>query len=209
MAIGVYKRTKPAWNKGKVGCFSQETREAIGNSQRGEKSHNWKDGISKDKKAYWKNYYRTHREKLISVATEWNKVNIERHRATKNRYWRDKYQGVITFRRRAEPKLRVDHHIGTALWCALKGRKSGRNWESFVGYTLADLMAWLEQRFDRNMNWENYGSFWVVDHIIPKSLFCYSGYLDREFRQCWCLANLQPLEKITNLKKGGRCEKSG
>ena len=56
------------------------------------------------------------------------------------------------------------------------------------------------------MNWKNYGSYWHIDHIKPKTLFNYSSPEDKEFIKCWSLSNLQPLEKITNIKKGNRYE---
>lgn len=54
------------------------------------------------------------------------------------------------------------------------------------------------------MNWDNYGSYWHIDHIKPISLFKYETAEDPEFKKCWALDNLQPLEKIANLKKGNK-----
>ncbi len=86
----------------------------------------------------------------------------------------------------------------------MKGIKSGQSWKKFVNYTLEDLIKHLEQKFDKNMNWDNYGSYWAVDHIKPKSLFNYTSTIDSEFKECWSLKNLQPLEKIENIKKSNR-----
>lgn len=82
----------------------------------------------------------------------------------------------------------------------LKGKKAGRKWEHLVGYTLQDLIIHLEAQFDEKMNWSNYGK-WEVDHIKPKSLFVYVSPEDSEFKKCWALKNLQPLEKSANRKK--------
>jgi len=30
-------------------------------------------------------------------------------------------------------------------------------------------MLYLEQQFTLNMNWDNYGKYWEVDHIYPLS----------------------------------------
>lgn len=54
------------------------------------------------------------------------------------------------------------------------------------------------------MNWNNYGSYWVIDHKKPKSLFKYYNPEDQAFRDCWCLANLQPLEVKENLNKSNK-----
>jgi hypothetical protein len=77
----------------------------------------------------------------------------------------------------------------------------GRHWESLVSYNLNDLVKHLEKQFDDKMNWENYGSYWHIDHIKPKSLFKYVYPEDEDFKKCWSLENLQPLEKIANMRK--------
>lgn len=52
--------------------------------------------------------------------------------------------------------------------------------------------------FDNNMNWGNYGEYWEIDHIIPQNLFDIVTAEDRDFRICWSLMNLRPLEKSLN-----------
>ncbi|MEK7173272.1 MAG: hypothetical protein AAB723_03815 [Patescibacteria group bacterium] len=97
--------------------------------------------------------------------------------------------------------------MGTAVWASLKDKKAGKKWESLVGYTLKDLMGHLEKQFDDKILWDSYGSYWAVDHIRPKTLFNYTSPNDLEFKQCWALENLQPLEKMQNIKKGNRYDK--
>ena len=96
--------------------------------------------------------------------------------------------------------------MATALYRALKSKKSGRKWELLVGYTVNDLIKHLESKFDDKMSWDNYGSYWEVDHIKPRSLFNYICPEDKEFKECWELSNLQPLEAIENMKKGNKYE---
>ncbi len=78
--------------------------------------------------------------------------------------------------------------------------KAGRHWEDIVGYTLEDLMAHLESRFEPGMTWENYGT-WHIDHIVPRAAFDYVALDDPGFRECWALSNLQPLWSEDNIKK--------
>ena len=104
-------------------------------------------------------------------------------------------------RLKENPKYRLDHNMGMIIYLALKKNKNGRHWESFVDYTLKDLMEYLEKKFDEKMTWKNYGNYWHVDHIKPRSLFKYTFSDDPEFKKCWALKNLQPLEKTANFKK--------
>ena len=65
----------------------------------------------------------------------------------------------------------------------------------FLGYTERELIEHLESKFEDGMNWENYGSYWHIDHIIPQSWF---------IKKCWSLENLQPLKAFDNMSKGNK-----
>ena len=60
------------------------------------------------------------------------------------------------------------------------------------------------------MSWQNYGKpeegklKWNIDHIIPNSSFNYEDMDCKDFRDCWKLDNLRPLEVIENIKKGNK-----
>jgi hypothetical protein len=90
---------------------------------------------------------------------------------------------------------------------SLKGGKNGISWRSMVNYDLIDLRSRLERKFDLFMNWDNYGTYWELDHIIPKSYFQYTSSTDTSFQQCWSLDNLQPLETKANQIKSNKIKK--
>lgn len=95
-------------------------------------------------------------------------------------------------------------NISSYICISLKRRKSSKKNKSFlkyVNFTMEELKNHLESKFQSWMTWDNYGSHWHVDHIIPASWFNYSSLEDSEFKQCWCLANLQPLKAEDNLRK--------
>jgi len=140
-------------------------------------------------KEYGKKRYQENKEK----AKEYGKKYYQEHKEERNQYLKEK--------RKKDPKYRLDSNIGRVIRYSLKGKKIGRHWENLVGYTLQDLMKHLENLFDKNMSWDNYGSYWEIDHEKPKSLFHYIYPEDEEFKKCWALENLQPLEKSENRKK--------
>ena len=102
------------------------------------------------------------------------------------------------------PRYRINNSMGNLTWRALRGGKLNRQWQSLVGYTIEQLMQHLEAQFDENMNWDNYGSYWQVDHIKPQCSFNYIKAEDQEFKRCWALDNLQPLEALENKRKQGK-----
>lgn len=66
------------------------------------------------------------------------------------------------------------------------------------GYTAEDLRKHIESQFTPEMNWNNYGIYWELDHITPRFKFYYESYNDEQFKQCWALNNLRPLEITVN-----------
>ena len=88
--------------------------------------------------------------------------------------------------------------VSSNIYHALKGAKSEQHWEDLVGYTINDLKQHLEKQFTPEMSWGNYGSYWEIDHIIPKNLFNYSSHEDKDFKICWSLNNLRPLTVFEN-----------
>ena len=135
-------------------------------------------------------------QKNTEYKKEYRKEHIKQIREFMNAYAKQ--------RREKDPKFRLDQNMKNLIYHSLKRKKAGREWESLVNYTLEDLMRYLENQFDKKMNWDNYGSYWEVDHIKPRSLFRYIFPEDPEFKECWALKNLQPLEKTINLRKSNK-----
>lgn len=120
---------------------------------------------------------------LYPLVREWRSRNRERVRE----YGR---------KQRQDPTFRAAKAISRAIGKALESGKAGRRWEVLVGYTLDDLRAHLERQFHAGMSWENYGSFWHIDHIVPKATFSAA-----EVAVCWGLPNLRPLPAGENVRK--------
>lgn len=130
-----------------------------------------------------------------------------------NRQWfKDNRDKANMMQRRQYSKLktsltyRLNHTIRTGINKALRSKKAGRKWEQLVGYTLSELMAYLETTFDDSMSWENYGSYWHIDHIVPRSHFIYESPDEQGFEDCWALTNLAALEQSANRKKSNKME---
>ena len=105
----------------------------------------------------------------------------------------------------SDPQFRVNSLVSRGMRRALDGTKKGLHWEKIVPYTVEELMTHLEDQFDNNMSWDNYGKYWHIDHIIPVCCFDFTTPDCREFRQCWALSNLRPLKAEDNISKNGSC----
>lgn len=131
-----------------------------------------------------------YREYMKEYLNEYNQKpeNIE-HR---NEYWRNRYRSDI--------KFRLKQNIGNIMRASLLNGKNNETVEKLLGYSLDDLIDYLESKFQENMSWINYGE-WHIDHKVPIAAFRYNSYEDEAFKKCWSLENLQPLWAKDNLRK--------
>ena len=70
---------------------------------------------------------------------------------------------------------------------------------NYIGCNIQYLREWFEYNFTREMSWENYGSYWSIDHIIP---VCKFDLIDEnEKLKCWNWSNLMPVSIKYNSSK--------
>lgn len=103
-----------------------------------------------------------------------------------------------------EPNFRLRKNVSRAINHAIKKQFSSKNASimHFLSYSMNDLKMHLESQFTTNMNWENYGLYWEIDHIIPQSCLSYTHMNEINFKKCWSLNNLRPLEVFQNRSDG-------
>ena len=70
---------------------------------------------------------------------------------------------------------------------------------NYIGCNIQYFREWLEYNFTEEMNWENYGSYWSIDHIIPVCKFNLS--LEDEKFKCWNWSNMMPVTVKYNSSK--------
>ena len=80
----------------------------------------------------------------------------------------------------------------------LKSNKNIRTIE-LIGCTSVFFKEWLEYQFDSKMSWDNYGSYWHIDHVTPCNSF--NIELHEEQKICFHWTNCQPLEKNKKYSK--------
>ena len=72
----------------------------------------------------------------------------------------------------------------------------------YLGCSIDKLERWIEYQFNENMSWENYGSYWEIDHVLPVSKFDLTN--EQNIYQCFNWRNLQPLEARENIRKSNK-----
>lgn len=71
-----------------------------------------------------------------------------------------------------------------------------------VSCTSSFFKKWIEYQFDLNMNLNNYGIYWCIDHVNPVCNFDIKNL--ENIYKCNHWSNLRPFENKKNLKKGGK-----
>lgn len=105
-------------------------------------------------------------------------------------------------RLRSDPQFRISCNLRRRLAHACKNISRGKlSAVKDAGCTAEFLVEYIESKFDENMTWDNYGSYWHIDHIKPLSAFDLTD--DKQFLEACHYTNLQPLEARENIRKGG------
>lgn len=141
----------------------------------------------------WRRKYLRKNAKRIKAVQQAYLANPE------NRKKRREYVKGYSRLRRLEPGYQLSSNISRSMRRSFSSGKGGQ-WETIVGYTLAELKAHLEAQFAPGMSWANVGD-WHIDHRQPVESFDITSYASPGFLDCWALPNLQPLWGADNCSK--------
>lgn len=159
----------------------------------------YRENIEQSKK-YHKQRYLENRESILNLTVE-----QRQNKAIKRKIWyesnKDRLNKAKQQKRDSNPMYRFNECVSSNIYYSLKQNKACKHWEELVDFTFDELKEHLESQFDENMSWNNRGTYWEIDHIIPVNTFSFNSPEDKEFKICWSLANLRPLEKIANRKR--------
>jgi hypothetical protein len=153
----------------------------------------WREKNFEHVKQYGDHYRETHREERRQYNQQWRKQN--------GAYWRS-YQNE---RLRTNIDYRLRNYIGRAIRRAIN--KNRQSVFAKLGYSIEELRNHLASLFQPGMSWDNYGTHWHLDHVIPQSWFNLhdeNGIDEYEVKLCWSLQNLQPMWTTENLEKKDR-----
>lgn len=177
------------------------------------------------KKAYQKEYTFKNKEKInayIKLYREKNKGNLKKYKTkTSNKVrqvWKERNKEKIRlsakqYNSRPEVKEKRNLRLKTDINYKLKTRLSSRIHNTIktnstrsiktlelLGCDVIFLQNHLESKFLPTMTWDNYGTLWHIDHILPCASFDLSD--SEQQRKCFHYNNLQPLFAVTTVIDG-------
>ena len=67
----------------------------------------------------------------------------------------------------------------------------------YFGVDIDKFRQWIEIKFDKDLNWENFSEAWQFDHVVPIAYFDFTN--EEDLRLCWNFINIQ-IEKLEQSK---------
>lgn len=173
-----------------------------------------KNSIKEYNKKYWdskknelceknKLYRINNKENIFVQKKMYRELNNDKIKEYMKKYLPIKKE-KIKLRRNNDIQFRISENLRTKIHTLLanKERKSSMD---IIDCCKKQLCEWLEYQFDNTMSWNNYGSVWHIDHVIPINSFDMTKPTDVEV--CFNWKNLQPLERFENQSKSNNINK--
>lgn len=172
---------KDGLNRYCKGCMNAETKEYYERTK--EKRADYYKQHRIENKEYYNTYSNKHYHTKKELYREWN---------------RNKYATDINFKLKHITSARI--HEGLKRY---QTKKQSRTID-YLGCSIEEYYIYLQQKFDKNMSWDNHGSYWEIDHIKPIDSFDLQD--ESQMYECFNFNNTQPMEKYKNRLKSNITE---
>lgn len=156
--------------------------------------------------AYNKAYREQNKERLDRQNAEWRNKNADKHREnSRNWYYANREHAVKRHAKYCKERLKTDIEyklscrIRSRIYNVLRHNRKVGSAVSDLGCSLEFFKNYIAEQFTNGMSWENYGTLWELDHILPLANYKLS---DRgTFRRLVHYTNYQPLTIAQNRAK--------
>jgi hypothetical protein len=185
--MSIYKQNYHQENKEiikeKSSKYYEERREMIK-----EKVKKRYDDDKEKKLKYQKQYSEENKESIRN----YKKKHYEKNKESIREYKRD-YQNK---RRKEDPIFMLKYSLNRSIRNSLKvkGLSKSKKIKDILGCDIHFFKKYLENKFTEEMNWNNYGKVWDLDHIIPLS----TAKEEQEVYELNHYTNFQPLDSYVN-----------
>jgi hypothetical protein len=180
----------------------------------------------KDRREYYKEYRRKNGDVLKSKQKEFRENNKELVAERKRKYWqslspekkeelklrkrelyhknkyKDKRKDYVNEKLQTDDFFKLKFNIRSLIRNAFNRKFTTKSKKTIeiLGCSFQEFKLHLESKFDDKMNWENQGTYWHLDHIIPIS----SAETEEDVCRLNHYTNFQPLYWEDNLKKSNK-----
>jgi len=131
-----------------------------------------------------------------------NRPEIKEHQRIKNKEYLSIRSIKTKEKRLTNKNFQISEVIRSKIHKILKGIPT--SYHTMIGCDIDFLKKWLEFRFDGNMNWDNFGKIWQIDHILPINAFNFNNEINKYI--CFNWTNLQSLSCFENKSKSAKLQ---
>ena len=174
------ERTNDMFRHNRRKCVICERTGAIEYSQSEIGKANYEKNAEKRKENYERN-------------AEKRKENYEKNKAKRNANYVQRYHSDPLFKLKRVCKERI-----RTAFKSKNMQKSNKTIE-YLNCPIPWLMAWFEYNFTPEMAFNNHGTYWHMDHVIPVNLFDLTD--PEQVILCFSWFNLSPLQANENMVK--------
>jgi hypothetical protein len=171
--------------------YRQENKEILREKNKKYRSDN-KELILDRKKNYWKN---------LSIE-EKKRINERKKELYHKNNYKDNKSKYVNNKLENDSYFKLKFNIRSLIRNAFKRNFTTKSKKTIeiLGCSFEEFKIYLETKFDDKMNWENQGTYWHMDHIIPIS----SAETEEDVYRLNHYTNFQPLFWLDNLKKSNK-----
>ena len=161
--------------------------------QKAQKEYCSRPEIKEKVSAYQAEYRKENREKALAYQAEYFKKPEVKER--RNEYNREYCRN----RRETDEMFKLKHNLRSRLRSAIQtiGAKKQYRTLKYLGCSIEEFSWRMEALWRDGMSWDNYGTEWHIDHIIPLA----AAKNEEEIRLLFHYSNTQPLWAEENLSK--------
>jgi hypothetical protein len=159
--------------------------------------------MKQEKKQYYEqtkhvraDYYKTYRDQNKEYFNQYSNTHYHSKKELYREWNRTKYQTDLGFKLKHVTAARISQALKT-----YQTLKKNRTIE-YLGCTMEEYTQYLEQMFTQDINWDNYGEYWEIDHIKPIDAFDLND--ETQLYEAFKYTNTQPLKKKDNREKSNK-----
>lgn len=148
-------------------------------------------------------------EYYLAKAADWGKNNRIASRVIKQRYKKNHPEKVREqnnkrdkIRKETDPNFKLRKLCRDRIYKALLGLRKSASTARLLGCSSDFFRKHIEKQFVPGMTWENHGSVWELDHILPCAKFHLQHSEEQEV--CFHWTNFQPLFVEDNRSKADK-----
>jgi len=149
-------------------------------------------------KQYGVEYNKTHQD----IREKWLENNKDRVKELQaNWYQRNKSHVREKYKARyhSDAEFKLNSLVRKRILYAIKTTDKSEKPLAYLGTDANTVCNWLEYCFNDNMTWDNHGTYWHIDHVIPTSLHDCKDATQVKLVFSWM--NLMPITAEQNMTK--------